>query len=281
MTTFPEWPSDVPPPSTRSDDARSHTALIWITASIVGVILYALLCWIHISRGGPETSSYKAGQMLPLAVGSAGFVGLIVQLAAQQRWPRWVPPVIVATGAVILAACWYFLTHVLEDLAEDIRAERSGEADYELIAPEKAGDWTRAHGKASEAREELLRDRMRQMPQMSDVDLVVADYRKPGELLVFVGVNASGEGLEELRDSAEDSLENLMAGAGATDVEEVDAGDLGGSMACSIDFRDAPGGLVLCAWADASTVGQVFVTETDIDKAAEITRAFRDHATQR
>jgi hypothetical protein len=53
-------------------------------------------------------------------------------------------------------------------------------------------------------------------------------------------------------------------------------------MACTGDAPRLPTGMIYCAWADGSTIGQVTVNAPNLkpEEAAEITREFRDHATR-
>ena len=221
--------------------------------------------------------------MLPIAAVTTVVVAALAQSTRTQRgWPWW------AISLAVLSACgaWYSLVHVAPKLADDARAEASGQADYRLTAPDHAGDWTRLDGADARQREQDTLSRLEQAPddiRAGMAEAVYGEYTNGSSRLVFFGFNASGDMQNDLRDSPSKTLRDFMAGAGAENVEHVDAGDLGGSMACTGDVPGVPRGLIYCAWADASTVGQLTVDTPNlsIDEAAEITRGFREGVTAR
>ncbi len=65
-----------------------------------------------------------------------------------------------------------------------------------------------------------------------------------------------------------------------TELRTVDAGTLGGAMACtSLTVTTAPGRTSgVCFWLDAGTIGEVVTQTADLDRAAETTRAMREDA---
>jgi len=79
------------------------------------------------------------------------------------------------------------------------------------------------------------------------------------------------------------AVDVTLANAGIQDRQALDAGELGGALACGTLPEEYQVDGLTCAWADATTTAQVtlVVPELDYDKAAELTREFRDAVTDR
>lgn len=269
---YPGGPTPPPP----VDKGR-----IWIVACVTGVVAYGALLAVHLSTEDSGSASFRAGEMIPIAGVSAVLVALLAQAVSTRRTAPWW---IVSLSVLMVSALWYSGVHIAPRLADDARAEVSGQADYVLSAPERAGEWERLRGEGAIQREAEMRSRIAQAPESQTEgldDVVYAEYRSGFSRLGFLGINTSGEFKDDLRESSRQALRNFMAGAGVTSPEQVDEGDLGGTMACSGDAPGLPAGVIFCAWADASTLGQVTIVQVnlDIDDAAAITRDFRDHVT--
>lgn len=264
-------------PSSRPDTGR-----IWGIALAAGALAYGALLVAHLSSGSSGSAAYRAGEVLPIAGVSAVVIALLARFAGR-GWPWWE----ITLAVLVSSATLYGLVEVLPRAVNDAGAEASGEADYRLETPKRAGDWIRMDGTAASQHEELVRARLDEAPDVlrgAMDEVVYGEYSTRGHgRLVFLGFRASGELQDDLRKSTREALGNLMAGSGATQTESVEPGELGGSMACTGDARSLPAGVIACAWADASTVGQVRVAVPglNIDEAAEITRDFRSHVTSR
>ena len=270
---YPGGPTPPPP---------ADKGLIWAIALVSGGAAFAVLVAITLSTDGPGSTSFRIGRMMPAAGGSAVAVAAIAQSINLRRWLLLLIPVAVFAAS----GTWYALMEVVPRLTDNARAEASGQADYVLETPPRAGDWTRLDGDAATKRKELAISQLEQAPddmRRGMEDFVYAEYARGRARLSFFGFNAAGEFEDDLRDSSSDTLDEYMAGAGAEDPESVDAGDLGGSMACSGDGRGLPAGLIYCAWTDASTLGQVTIAQLnlDIEQAAEIAREIRGAVTSR
>jgi len=270
-----------PNPTTTSTDK----SFAWTLAVVSGLVVYAVLLTLHLSRDQPGTTAFQAGEVTPVPVLATILVGFLAPVLRRPHWPQRTMAVIIPSAIAVLAFAWYGVVHVVPDLIDDARAGANGQADYVLRTPADAGDWHRLDGKGVETRRDQVLAEAAKDPALAGVsDVVYGEYRGPqNTMLIFVGMNASGEFEDGLRESGNPALDDLMAGAQAVDVEDVDAGDLGGSMACANDVRDSPVGLAFCAWADASTVGQVLIFDADlgIEAAADLVREFRDHVTRR
>jgi hypothetical protein len=253
----------------------------WGLAWASGGVAYAVLLVLHLSTESTGAAAYRAGQMLPIAVVSTVVVALIARSARSRTWPWWG----IAAGVLGLSALWYSAVHVAPRIAADNRAEASGQSDYSLSTPDRAGDWTLVEGEGATRREEQALARLDEAPEdmlAGLEDLVYGEYAIRGTArLVFVGINVAGGMEDDLRESAEEGLRNFMAGAGVTEAESVAAGELGGAMACTDDVQGLPDGVVYCAWADAATLGQLTIAraDLDIDAAAGLARDFRNHVT--
>ncbi|MFI1170106.1 hypothetical protein [Streptomyces melanogenes] len=84
-----------------------------------------------------------------------------------------------------------------------------------------------------------------------------------------------GLGAEKRKYSITQEFRNFFAGARVRDVASFDAGPLGGRLSCG--YRDGrTGGIVICAWSDAATLGSLTLTDvTELPEAAQKAAAFR------
>lgn len=258
------------------------TGRIWGIALAAGALAYGVLLVVHLSSGTSGSAAFRAGEVLPIAGVSAVVVALLARSTSAGRgWPWWA----ITLSVLAASATWYAAVEVLPRAANDARAEVSGEADYRLETPKRAGDWVRVDSLAASQREEQILARLDQAPDVvlgGVDDVVYAEYSARGQgRLAFAGFRSSGELQDDVRDSTREVLRNFMAGSGATKLQSVDPGELGGSMSCASDVRGLPAGVILCAWADASTLGQVAAPALNIDEAGEITRDLRSHVTSR
>lgn len=260
-------------------DRRRTGGLAWAS----GGVAYVGLLVLHLSTESTGAAAYRAGQMIPIAVVSTVVVALIARSARSRTWPWWG----IALGVLGLSVLWYAAVHAAPRIAADHRAESSGQADYSLSTPARAGDWTLVEGDGATRREKQALARLDEAPEdiRSGLGAVVyGEYAIRGQArLVFVGINAAGGMEDDLRESSQDGLRDFMAGAGVTDAESVAAGELGGAMACTDDVQGVPDGIVYCAWADAATLGQLTIArpDLDVDAAAGLARDFRTHVTSR
>lgn len=256
------------------------TGRIWGIALAAGAVAYGALLVVHLSWGSSGSAAFRAGEVLPIAVVSAAVVALLARSTGAGRgWPWWA----ITLSVFAASAAWYAVVEVLPRAANDARAEVSGEADYRLETPKRAGEWIRVDSPAAAQREEQILARFDQAPDGllgSLDDVVYAEYSARGQgRLAFVGLRASGALQDDMRDSTREVLRDFMAGSGATEPQPVEPGELGGSMSCASDVRGLSAGVILCAWADASTVGQIAAPALNIDEAAAITRDLRSHVT--
>lgn len=262
---------------------RAHPGVVWAVAAASGVLVYALLLAIHLPRDTGGTTAFRAGEMMPVPLVCTVVAGIVAQFTARGEVGRWLVPALVPVAVATLSLTWYAVVQVLPGIAEDARAEESGQDDYELAAPARVADWKRVEGKAAEARAGQVTERMEPLIDEGG-QVVYAEYQSERRArMTFVGINASGGFEDELRDSTERVVRDTMAGARATGVEEVDEGDLGGSMSCASGVETVPVDVVLCVWADASTSAQViyFKQGLSIDTAAAWARDLRDAVTRR
>lgn len=255
-------------------------------AVATGIAVLIVLTLLHIHRGTEGTAAYRAGEVAPIGVISAAVVGLVAQgTRAKAPWVVWVSPFAI----VAVSFAWYGVAHVLPSAVNDVRAQQNGQADYSLFTPATAGDWTRQDDEAMREKLEQAAAMMQEQAspdEFDEMNPVYAAYAaRDGSQLIFLGSNATGGMRQDLRSSTRAALDDVMAGAGASDVQYLDAGPLGGSLACSDDLAALPdtAEYVVCSWADASTLGNVTIVQPgiDVERAADITRAFRDDVTRR
>jgi hypothetical protein len=103
--------------------------------------------------------------------------------------------------------------------------------------------------------------------------------------MAFLGFNVERDSAygERLASSPEVEVDVALADAGIEDRQAMDAGVLGGALACGTLPPEYEVDGLTCAWADATTSAQVtlVVPQLDYEEAAALTREFRDAVTER
>jgi hypothetical protein len=154
-----------------------------------------------------------------------------------------------------------------------------------LTTPDRAGDWTRVTTAAAvdNAKAYLMRAEEEARPGATPL---FAEYeRDDGATLAFLGfdVDPESEYGEELASSPDMVVDVQLADAGIEDRQAMDAGALGGALACGTLPPEYGVAGLTCAWADDTTTAQVtlVVPELDYDEAAHLTSEFREAVTDR
>lgn len=263
---------------------RPDRAMIWPIAWLSGICAFGVLVAVHLTIETTGSTAHRVEEMIiPAVVSTVVVAGVAFVTSTTRRWP-WP---LITLGVFTVAALWYGVIAVLPQVFTDARADANGQADYSLTTPLRAGDWHRMDGPlALHRREQALSRIAAASPDLEQgvEDYAYAEYRHPsGAVLAYFGVEATGDLEDELRTSTENSVEVWMTTLGAQHLQSVDAGDLGGSMDCTGTGPGLTAGMVYCAWADASTLGQVTIAQPglDVDTAAAVARNFRAHATKR
>jgi hypothetical protein len=150
-----------------------------------------------------------------------------------------------------------------------------------LITPDSAGDWTRVTTDAAQDNAKAYLIRAEEDAEPGTTPLF-AEYARPdGATMAFLGFNVEPDSAygEQLDESPEVAVDIALADAGIEDRQALDAGELGGALACG---TLPPDGLT-CAWADDTTSAQVtlVVPGLNYEDAATLTREFRDAVTER
>jgi hypothetical protein len=277
--------SDRPWPTYGAAEAkRPDRAMIWPIAWLSGICAFGVLVAVHLTIETTGSTAHRVEEMIvPAVVSTVVVAGVAFATSTTHRWP-WP---LITLGVFTVAGLWYAVIAVLPQVLTNARAESNGQADYSLTTPLRAGDWHRMDGPAAlQRREQALSRIAAASPDLEQgvADYAYAEYRHPsGAVLAYFGVEAAGDLEDELRASTDNSVKVWMTTLGAQHLEPVDAGDLDGSMACTSTGPGLTAGMVYCAWADASTLGQVTIVQPhlDIDTAAEVARNFRGHVTKR
>ncbi len=113
-----------------------------------------------------------------------------------------------------------------------------------------------------------------------------AEYeRDDGATLAYLGFNVDPTSAyaDQLADTPEVVVDVALADAGILDRQALDAGELGGALACGTLPAEYQVDGLTCAWADETTSAQVtlVVPELGLREAAVLTRAFREAVTDR
>lgn len=249
----------------------------WTIAVPSAFLAFVLLVMVHVSSDRAESASFQAGQVLPLAVMGGG-AGLALALS-RPNLQSWIVTATVVGTAVLL----YLLLHALPRSIADADRPETAEPTRVLQAPDEAAGWQRLDdsGVLERAAASVARTDASGLAR----DAVYGEYERGGrqELLTFAGFTPTDSMLDDVQADALGSLRDLLARAGASDVAEVDAGELGGAMACSTDAVGAAG-LMVCGWADDSTMAHLSFDVPDLDldpdRAAALTRDFREDVTR-
>src|SRR5918992_410860 len=152
-----------------------------------------------------------------------------------------------------------------------------------LLTPDTAGEWTRVITDAAQdnAKAYLIRAEEDAEPGTSPL---FAEYeRDDGATMAFLGFNVDPDSAygERLADAPEVEVDIALADAGIEDRQAVDAGELGGALACGTLPPEYGVDGLTCAWADDTTSAQVtlVVPRLNYEEAAALTREFRDAVT--
>ncbi|HET9423351.1 MAG TPA: hypothetical protein VFO49_19595 [Nocardioides sp.] len=154
-----------------------------------------------------------------------------------------------------------------------------------LTTPDSAGGWSRVTTDAAQDNAEAYLIRAEEGAQPGTTPLFAEYERDDGATLAYLGFNVdpTSDYADQLADNPEVVVDVALADAGIEDRQALDAGDLGGALACGT----LPAGYqvdgLTCAWADETTSAQVtlVVPELDYEEAGTLTRAFREAVTDR
>ena len=154
-----------------------------------------------------------------------------------------------------------------------------------LITPDSAGEWSRVTTDAAQDNAEAYLIRAEEEAQAGTTPLFAEYERDDGATLAFLGFNVdpTSEYADQLVDTPEVVVDVTLADAGIEDRQALDAGELGGALACGTLPTEYHVDGLTCAWADETTSAQVtlVVPELDYDEAAVLTQAFREAVTER
>lgn len=190
-------------------------------------------------------------------------------------------PALLALAALLLVGC------AGSDEADPDDGATTAAADDQptLVTPDSAGEWSRVTSDAAQdnAKAYLIRAEEEAEPGTSPL---FAEYeRDDGATMAFLGLNVDpgSEYAASLAEAPEMVVDVALADAGIEDRQALDAGELGGALACgTLPSEYGVDGLT-CAWADESTTAQVtlVVPQLDYEEAAGLTRDFREAVTDR
>ena len=154
-----------------------------------------------------------------------------------------------------------------------------------LVTPDVAGEWHRVTTEAARDNTEAYLIRAADEVAPGTTPLFAEYERDDGATVAFHGFNVEPDSSygRELADSPEVAVDVALADAGILDRQALDAGDLGGALACGTLPPEYGVDGLTCAWANATTSAQVtlVVPDLDYDEAGMLTREFRDAVTDR
>jgi hypothetical protein len=154
-----------------------------------------------------------------------------------------------------------------------------------LVTPDDAGEWTRVTTDAARDNAEAYLIRAEEEVPDGTTPLFAEYQRDDGATLAFLGFNVEPDSAHgrELAESPEVAVDVALADAGILDRQALDAGDLGGALACGTLPPEYGVDGLTCAWADATTTAQVTlaVPDLDYDEAGALTLEFREAVTER
>lgn len=154
-----------------------------------------------------------------------------------------------------------------------------------LVTPADAGEWARVTTDAALDNAEAYLIRAEEEVTAGTTPLFAEYERDDGATLAFLGFNVEPDSAygRELAESPEVAVDVALADAGILDRQALDAGDLGGALACGTLPPEYGVDGLTCAWADATTTAQVTlaVPDLDYDEAGALTREFREGVTER
>jgi hypothetical protein len=154
-----------------------------------------------------------------------------------------------------------------------------------LVTPDSVGEWSRVTTDAAQDNAEAYLIRAEEEAEPGATPLFAEYARDDGATMAFLGFNvdpASAYG-ERLADNPEVVVDVALADAGIKDRQALDAGELGGALACGTLPEEYGVHGLTCAWADDTTTAQVtlVVPQLDYEEAGMLTRDFRSAVTDR
>ena len=154
-----------------------------------------------------------------------------------------------------------------------------------LVIPDSAGEWSRVTTDAAQDNAKAYLIRAEEDAEAGTSPLFAEYERDDGATMAFLGFNVDPDSAygERLADAPEVEVDVALADAGIEDRQAVDAGELGGALACGTLPPEYGVDGLTCAWADDTTSAQVtlVVPRLDYEEAAELAREFRDAVTDR
>jgi hypothetical protein len=154
-----------------------------------------------------------------------------------------------------------------------------------LVTPDSAGDWTRVTTDAAQDNAEAYLIRAHEDAEPGTTPLFAEYERDDGATMAFLGLNVDPTSAygERLTQAPEVEVDIALADAGIEDRQALDAGELGGALACGTLPEEYQVDGLTCAWADGTTSAQVtlVVPRLDYEEAADLARQFRDAVTDR
>lgn len=157
--------------------------------------------------------------------------------------------------------------------------------DGRLITPDSAGEWTRVTTDAAQDNAEAYLIRAHEDAEPGTTPLFAEYEREDGATMAFLGLNVDPTSAygRRLVDAPEVVVDVTLADAGIEDRQALEAGELGGALACGTLPPEYQVDGLTCAWADGTTTAQVtlVVPELDYEEAGELARDFRDAVTDR
>jgi hypothetical protein len=191
-------------------------------------------------------------------------------------------------GRALLALVVPLLVGCGGSSAEDSASAPTTEAvaaNTSLITPDSAGEWTRVTTDAAQDNAEAYLIRAAEGAEPGTTPLFAEYERDDGATMAFLGLNVDPESAYGVRlaDAPEVEVDVALADAGIEDRQALDAGELGGALACGTLPAEYQVDGLTCAWAGDGTSAQVtlVVPRLDYEEAARLTREFRDAVTDR
>jgi hypothetical protein len=194
-------------------------------------------------------------------------------------------------GAVsAVAAAAMTLALLVREAAERSDAGQSGDPDAAgavdregstLWIPDRAGSWTLVDNPGARERERELLDRWATLAD--EMSVAYGEYRRGTTYVRFRAYNSNpGSAFgAELRQLPAATIRDYMSAAHVRSPRFVDSGNSAVSMACG-EVAQTHGGLTLCVWADAASLGSTvwIAPDVNIDRAANLTRSFRPNVSR-
>jgi hypothetical protein len=154
-----------------------------------------------------------------------------------------------------------------------------------LTTPDAAGDWTRVTTDAADDNAKAYLIRAEEDAQPGAMPLFAEYEREDGATMAFLGFNVDPDSAygRKHAETPEVVVDVALADAGIEDRQAMDAGELGGALACGTLPPEYQVDGLTCAWADETTSAQVtlVVPQLGYEEAAELTRELRDAVTDR